>query len=304
MKWGVTACLLLIFLSGCVTGSMIREAKEDRFDYTVAFCSESDCLSELVRMINSSESADCALYSANSEIVEVLSERKARLVLSSGSRINSSFTKNRPQGQMHNKFCVLDKKTVITGSFNPTSHKRSIDNMVIINSTALSHNYLTEFEEMWRGTFGKGKGTANSRLLLNNTLLENYFCPEDSCSERLLEQINQANKSIYFMTYSFTLSEVADSLLAKKESGLDVAGVIENTAQYSVYEQLKGKVYVKKHGNGLMHHKVFIIDNSTVITGSFNPTHNGDEKNDENLLIIHNPEVAEKYLNELNKLLM
>ncbi|NQU78507.1 hypothetical protein HQ545_01935 [Candidatus Woesearchaeota archaeon] len=47
-----------------------------------------------------------------------------------------------------------------------------------------------------------------------------------------------------------------------------------------------------------MHHKVLIIDNKTVVTGSFNPSKNGDEKNDENLIIIHDSDVAEKYAEE------
>ena len=51
-----------------------------------------------------------------------------------------------------------------------------------------------------------------------------------------------------------------------------------------------------------MHHKVFIIDNRTVITGSFNPTKNGDTRNDENILIIHDEKIAGKYLEEFNEL--
>ncbi|MBW2972476.1 hypothetical protein KY359_05560, partial [Candidatus Woesearchaeota archaeon] len=47
-----------------------------------------------------------------------------------------------------------------------------------------------------------------------------------------------------------------------------------------------------------MHHKVFVIDNKTVVTGSFNPTSNADTKNDENVLIIHDPEVAQKFSEE------
>ena len=38
--------------------------------------------------------------------------------------------------------------------------------------------------------------------------------------------------------------------------------------------------------------KVFIIDESVVITGSYNPTQNGDESNDENVLIIHDALIA------------
>jgi phosphatidylserine/phosphatidylglycerophosphate/cardiolipin synthase-like enzyme len=51
-----------------------------------------------------------------------------------------------------------------------------------------------------------------------------------------------------------------------------------------------------------MHHKVFIIDNKTVITGSYNPTKNANERNDENILIIHDKKIAEKYLKEFERI--
>jgi len=53
----------------------------------------------------------------------------------------------------------------------------------------------------------------------------------------------------------------------------------------------------------LMHHKVFIIDNNTVITGSFNPSANADTKNDENVLIVHSGDIATTYLYEFDKML-
>ena len=59
---------------------------------------------------------------------------------------------------------------------------------------------------------------------------------------------------------------------------------------------------VKKDRNkGNMHHKVFIIDSETVITGSYNPTESGNKRNDENLIIIHDKKIAEKYLEEFGK---
>ena len=51
-----------------------------------------------------------------------------------------------------------------------------------------------------------------------------------------------------------------------------------------------------------MHHKVIIIDQSIVITGSYNFSRNADEKNDENVLFIYSPELAEQYLIEFSRL--
>jgi len=58
---------------------------------------------------------------------------------------------------------------------------------------------------------------------------------------------------------------------------------------------------VRKDGNSAtMHHKVFIIDEKIVITGSFNPSKNADTKNDENILVIENTELASKFLEEFD----
>jgi phosphatidylserine/phosphatidylglycerophosphate/cardiolipin synthase-like enzyme len=43
------------------------------------------------------------------------------------------------------------------------------------------------------------------------------------------------------------------------------------------------------------HNKVMIIDGETVITGSFNFTKAAEENNAENLLIIHDKKLAERY---------
>jgi phosphatidylserine/phosphatidylglycerophosphate/cardiolipin synthase-like enzyme len=50
-----------------------------------------------------------------------------------------------------------------------------------------------------------------------------------------------------------------------------------------------------------MHHKVIIIDNSTVITGSYNFTASAEANNDENVVIIINPVLAGKYMEEFQR---
>ena len=50
-----------------------------------------------------------------------------------------------------------------------------------------------------------------------------------------------------------------------------------------------------------MHHKVVIIDDKTVITGSFNFTQTANDANDDNVLIIDSPAVATLYNQEFDK---
>ena len=104
------------------------------------------------------------------------------------------------------------------------------------------------------------------------------------------------------MAFSFTHMGIANILLLKHTDGLAVRGVMEvrQISKDSQFQRLQFQgVDVLRDGNkNTMHHKVFIIDGKTVITGSMNPTKNGDERNDENILIIHDEAMAQQFLAE------
>lgn len=139
---------------------------------------------------------------------------------------------------------------------------------------------------------------------LNGNKIEIYFCPEDWCTNKVLREIYNANSSVYFMAYSFTSTPISGLIAEKRRNGLDIKGIVESSqkSKYWQYDFLLNssvKVILDKNSH-LMHHKVFIIDNETVITGSFNPTANAEFDNDENLVIMHSREIAERYLNEFN----
>ena len=55
------------------------------------------------------------------------------------------------------------------------------------------------------------------------------------------------------------------------------------------------------HGNKL-HHKFAVIDNKTVITGSFNWSPSAAHTNDETLLVIHSPQLAKHFTREMDHL--
>ncbi|HMO56365.1 MAG TPA: phospholipase D-like domain-containing protein, partial [Roseiflexaceae bacterium] len=64
-----------------------------------------------------------------------------------------------------------------------------------------------------------------------------------------------------------------------------------------------GGVDVLEDGNCyIMHHKVIIIDDRIVITGSYNFTASAETSNDESLLIIDDPTLAAAYVAEFDRL--
>ena len=50
-----------------------------------------------------------------------------------------------------------------------------------------------------------------------------------------------------------------------------------------------------------MHHKLMIIDDRIVITGSYNFTSRAENDNDENLIIIDDPVLAQQYIAEFDR---
>jgi len=61
-------------------------------------------------------------------------------------------------------------------------------------------------------------------------------------------------------------------------------------------------VDIRIDGNeGLMHHKVFIIDEKTVIFGSYNFSQSAEERNDENVIIVYNEAIAQQFMQEFQR---
>jgi phosphatidylserine/phosphatidylglycerophosphate/cardiolipin synthase-like enzyme len=115
------------------------------------------------------------------------------------------------------------------------------------------------------------------------------------------------------MIYSFTSDAIGDKIVEKFKGGngiegIEVKGIVEkkqNTADYSEYWTLTNAgIDVAYDTNPYnLHHKVFIVDDEIVITGSYNPTASGTNKNDENVLIIYNKEIAGRYVEEFEELI-
>ncbi|TAK13179.1 MAG: phospholipase [Anaerolineae bacterium] len=217
---------------------------------------------------------------------------------------------DRREGLMHHKFVVIDGFQVWTGSMNFTlgSAYHGNNNLLRIDSTRLAENYTHEFEEMFTDDlFGDASArgdTPNPTVTLDGVLVENYFSPDDGVEQHIVDLINNAEESVYFMTFSFTSNAIGAALLLAQQRGVEVAGVMETTQvdnSGSEYESLRDAgIDVRLDGiPGDMHHKVFIIDGSVVVTGSYNYSRAAEETNDENVLIIYSAGIAELYMQEL-----
>lgn len=136
--------------------------------------------------------------------------------------------------------------------------------------------------------------------------IEVAFSPNNGATEAIIRSIDEAKTSIFVEAYSFTSIKIEQALLAAKNRGvkinviLDKSQVIHKYSSASFFFKLGFPLHIdNKHA--IFHNKVMIIDEDTLITGSFNFTQAAEKNNAENLLIIrHNPKLAAVYINEFN----
>ncbi len=213
---------------------------------------------------------------------------------------------------MHDKFIVIDRYEVWTGSMNFTLNGayRNNNNLERILSRQLADDYTAEFEEMFiQHRFGAESlaNTPHPQVNLDNVAVEVYFAPEDHPLPHLMPLLEGAQKSIYFMAFNFTDDDLSRLLVAKARQGVKVAGVFDeqqaHTSKGNEYEYLKaaGLAVFLDANPYAMHHKVFIVDEETVVFGSYNFTRSAETRNDENMLIVFDPLLASQFMQEFQR---
>ena len=214
---------------------------------------------------------------------------------------------------MHHKFTVVDGVVVQTGSWNYTDGDtyRLNNHLIIIRNPQLAQNYTAEFAKMFeRRAFGptKPKGVPHPVVQVEGTRIESYFAAEDDTIGPIVAAISSARQSITFLAFSFTQDRIGQAIIDKHQAGVRVGGVFETTgasvptSEYGKMKQAGLAVYTD--GNPwVMHHKVIIIDERITILGSFNFSDNAATSNDENLLIVDNPDIARAFTAEYERVL-
>ena len=80
---------------------------------------------------------------------------------------------NNPATHMHNKFAVIDKRIVITGSFNWTTAAvdSNQENLCILDNEELAAKYIAEFQNLWK-KFEKSEVKSNGNIIKRFQKLE------------------------------------------------------------------------------------------------------------------------------------
>ncbi|AII48447.1 hypothetical protein KR52_04705 [Synechococcus sp. KORDI-52] len=228
------------------------------------------------------------------------------------------------------------------GDAGRPSSRGNVNHLLRLNSSELAALFRQEFAQMWGdgpggkqdSRFGLQKaGGGVRRLQVGGIPVEVLFSPHPKRDRNhglnlLTRQLKTAKKRIDLALFVFSAQQLTNVLREQIEQGVTIRLVADPgfaSRPFSEVLDLLGvtlpdhacKVEAGNHPleQGLnaigtprlargdkLHHKFAVIDNKTVITGSFNWSPSAAHINDETLLVIHSPQLAQHFTREMDRL--
>ena len=246
-----------------------------------------------IRLIYDVDAFGKNIYPNTNKLVKLISKNK-----------NDGFSKES-KNIMHNKFYIFDNKVLITGSANLSHMDMSgfnSNSILVTDSKKIVQMYKNEFEQMYYGKFHNDKQSfKNQKVLLGDMELEIYFSPQDKgIANAIIPIIKNAKSYIYIPTFVLTEKRVTEELIKAKNRGVDVKIILDAlnaSIKHSKHQELRNNGVLVKTENyaGKMHSKSMIVDDLYTIIGSMNFSYSGENKNDENFIVIKDSKIAREY---------
>jgi len=131
------------------------------------------------------------------------------------------------------------------------------------------------------------------------------FTPGQQCDMRIIEAIDNAQHTIYVQAYQLTSWTIRNALVSAKQRGVKIEVILDKSQEHGKYPaaiffQNMGIPVWIDNKVAIAHNKVMIIDDSLVITGSYNYSRAAQYRNAENAVFIKSHEVADEYLRNFN----
>lgn len=122
----------------------------------------------------------------------------------------------------------------------------------------------------------------------------------------ILSALDSAKASVDLCMAWFTNEKLRNKLLEKQAEGCEVRVIrYKDGVNHSKGVDLSDINHIEIRGerHGIMHRKFCVIDNQTVLDGSYNWTNNAETKNDEEVIVHKNAlELASSYTREFNRI--
>ncbi|VEP12737.1 conserved hypothetical protein [Hyella patelloides LEGE 07179] len=224
----------------------------------------------------------------------------------------------------------------IHGDLGNINTRGNVNHLVVINNQELAELFTKEFNYMWDDReFGLNKIFRSPQTVSwDNSKITVQFFPISSKQDWSLSAngligkvLDNANSSIDLALFVFSDQNLVDILQKKQQQGVNIKALIDKEFIFRYYSEaldmlgvaIANKCKYETDNNpwnnaiktvgtanlasgDKLHHKIAVIDNKIVITGSQNWSAAANYKNDETVLILENKIVAKHFQQEFDTL--
>jgi cardiolipin synthase A/B len=200
----------------------------------------------------------------------------------------------KSKGLMHQKILVVDNRKVWIGSANLTTPSLKMHGNLVagLDSTELAGMIREKAEAMT--TSGLVKYFPERAFRIGGQPVEMSFFPDAPQGvEKIKELIKTAEKTIKVAMFTWTRFDLAKEISDARERGVAVEVVVDRNSAAGTSKKIVNYLFELglpvrlSSGNGLLHHKLMIVDEKAVLCGSANWTYSAFTKNDDCYLIIY-----------------
>ena len=136
-----------------------------------------------------------------------------------------------------------------------------------------------------------GPTQAADRIPLDGATAEVCFTPGNDCARTIASVIGEAKNRVWLLGYGFTSRPVLAALIDAERRNVDVRVVLDHSNETGPRSRAAeavqaGIAVLIDRTVRVAHNKLIIIDEGTVVTGSFNWTTAANSKNAENVHIL------------------
>ena len=137
--------------------------------------------------------------------------------------------------------------------------------------------------------------------------LEVHFSPGETCLGAILDQLEDARRSIDVCVFTITDDRIARALLAAHERGIKLRVITDNDKANDegsdVWKLERAGIPVRvDRTEWHMHHKFAVFDGRIALTGSYNWTRGAARNNEENLVLCEDERFVTAFRREFEKL--
>jgi len=134
-----------------------------------------------------------------------------------------------------------------------------------------------------------------------------YFSPGDACLNAIIAGISRAKSSLKICVFTISDDRITRAILQAHRRGIPVKILTDNEKLYDKGSDIRELAQVGipvriDNTTNHMHHKFAILDNQTVLTGSYNWTRSAAQYNHENLIITNDKILVKNFSREFGRL--